>query len=51
MKIPMSVLFLDLENLKRWLPGRMDGYKLLSNAVDRFGYLDEFVTALAARCT
>lgn len=42
---------LDLEGLKRWLPGRTDGYKLLSNAVDRFQYLDDFVQAAAARCT
>jgi phosphonate transport system substrate-binding protein len=42
---------LDLEGLKRWLPGRTGGYKLLSNAVDHFGYLDEFVSAVAARCT
>ena len=42
---------LDLEGLKRWLPGRTDGYKLLSSAVDHFGYLDEFVRAAAARCT
>jgi phosphonate transport system substrate-binding protein len=42
---------LDLEGLKRWLPGRTDGYKLLSSAVDHFGYLDEFVQAAAARCT
>lgn len=42
---------LDLEGLKRWLPGRTDGYQLLSNAVDHFGYLDEFVRAVAARCT
>jgi len=37
---------LDLEGLKRWLPGRTDGYKLLSNAVDHFGYLDDFVHAM-----
>jgi len=42
---------LDLEGLKRWLPGRTDGYKLLSSAVDHFGYLDEFVRAAAVRCT
>ncbi|MGB6941346.1 MAG: phosphate/phosphite/phosphonate ABC transporter substrate-binding protein [Bryobacteraceae bacterium] len=41
---------LDLEGLKRWLPGRTDGYQLLSNAVDHFGYLDQFVRAAAARC-
>lgn len=42
---------LDMEGLKRWLPGRTDGYKLLSNAVNHFGYVDEFVHAAAARCT
>ncbi|HEY7387998.1 MAG TPA: phosphate/phosphite/phosphonate ABC transporter substrate-binding protein [Bryobacteraceae bacterium] len=41
---------LDLEGLKRWLPGRTEGYGLLSKAVDRFGYLDEFVEAMVARC-
>lgn len=41
---------LDLEGLKRWLPGRTEGYEFLSKAVDRFGYLDEFVTAVAERC-
>jgi phosphonate transport system substrate-binding protein len=40
---------LDLEGLKRWLPGRTEGYELLSKAVDRFGYLDAFVAAAAAR--
>jgi ABC-type phosphate/phosphonate transport system substrate-binding protein len=42
---------LDLEGLRRWLPGRTEGYKLLSNAVDHFGYLDEFVRTVAGRCT
>ena len=42
---------LDLEGLKRWLPGRTEGYELLSKAVDRFGFLDAFVAAAAARCT
>lgn len=42
---------LDLEGLKRWLPGRTEGYDLLSRAVDRFGYLDEFTSAVASRCT
>jgi phosphonate transport system substrate-binding protein len=40
---------LDLEGLKRWLPGRMEGYDLLTRAVNRFGYLDEFTAAAAAR--
>lgn len=42
---------LDLEGLKRWLPGRKEGYDQLSRAVDRFGYLDEFTSAVASRCT
>ncbi|MEO8597624.1 MAG: phosphate/phosphite/phosphonate ABC transporter substrate-binding protein [Candidatus Solibacter sp.] len=42
---------LDLEGLKRWLPGRTQGYDLLAKAVDRFGYLDEFTAAVASRCT
>ena len=32
---------LDLEGLKQWLPGRTEGYALLAEAVDRFGYLDD----------
>lgn len=42
---------LDLEGLKRWLPGRTEGYKLLSRAAEKFGVLDEFVAAVVARCT
>ena len=38
---------LDLEGLKRWLPGRTEGYALLSAAVDRSGYLDSFVATVA----
>ncbi len=41
---------LDLEGLKRWLPGRTEGYELLSRAVDHFSYLDEFTSAVASRC-
>jgi phosphonate transport system substrate-binding protein len=41
---------LDMEGLKRWLPGRTEGYDQLSRAVDHFGYLDEFTAAVAARC-
>lgn len=36
---------LDLEGLKRWLPGRTSGYGLLSEAVDKFGFPDEFAAA------
>jgi phosphonate transport system substrate-binding protein len=38
---------LDLEGLKRWLPGRTEGYELLSAAVDRSGFLDSFVDSFA----
>ena len=41
---------LDLEGLKQWLPGRTEGYALLAEAVDRFGYLDAFVEAASRRC-
>lgn len=42
---------LDREGLKRWLPGRTLGYDLPSRAVDHFGYLDQFTSEVAARCT
>lgn len=42
---------LDLEGLKQWLPGRTSGYDLLSRAADRFDYLDQFISAVALRCT
>jgi phosphonate transport system substrate-binding protein len=48
---PQVRRLLDLEGLKRWLPGRTEGYALLSKAVEHFGYLDKFVKAAAARCT
>jgi phosphonate transport system substrate-binding protein len=41
---------LDLEGLKRWVPGRVEGYAQLAAAVDRFGTIDTFVNDLAARC-
>lgn len=37
---------LDLEGLKQWLPGRTEGYALLSGAVNKFGTLDSFVAAV-----
>ncbi len=40
---------LDLEGLKKWLPGRTQGYELLSAAVEHFGYLNNFVAEVAAR--
>jgi phosphonate transport system substrate-binding protein len=36
----------DLERLKRWLPGRVEGYAQLSAAVDLFGTIEEFVGGL-----
>jgi len=48
---PQVRQLLDLEGLKRWLPGRTDGYALLSQAVDGFGFLDLFLASAAARCT
>lgn len=42
---------LDLEGLKRWLPGRTTGYDVLSRAVQHFRYLDEFTSAVVSRCT
>jgi phosphonate transport system substrate-binding protein len=41
---------LDMEGLKRWLPGRIEGYALLSEAVDRTGYLNSFVESVCAQC-
>jgi phosphonate transport system substrate-binding protein len=40
----------DLERLKRWAPGRVQGYTQLSAALDRFGTVDPFVSGLVARC-
>jgi ABC-type phosphate/phosphonate transport system substrate-binding protein len=48
---PQVRRLLDLEGLKRWLPGRTEGYSLLSKAVEKFHFLDPFVSAAAARCT
>ncbi len=41
---------LDLEGLKRWVPGRVEGYAQLAAALDRFGTVDTFVTGLVAEC-
>ena len=37
---------LDLEGLKQWLPGRTEGYRPLSEAVDRFNALQPFLRSL-----
>jgi phosphonate transport system substrate-binding protein len=41
---------LDLEGLKRWVPGRTEGYALLMQAVNRIRYLEPFVEAVARQC-
>ena len=41
---------LDLEGLKQWRPGRTQGYAPLSEAVDRFGSVEQFVCQVAASC-
>ena len=48
---PAMRRLLDMEGLKRWLPGRIEGYELLSKAVERTGFLEPFVTQVVARCT
>jgi phosphonate transport system substrate-binding protein len=40
---------LDLEGLKRWLPGRTEGYGQLTAAVDRFDTIGPFVQQLAGQ--
>jgi len=41
---------LDLEGLKRWMPGRVEGYTQLAAAVDRFSTIDAFIQDSLARC-
>lgn len=38
----------DLEGLKAWRPGRVEGYAQLERAVDRFGTLDEWLGRMTA---
>jgi phosphonate transport system substrate-binding protein len=40
----------DLERLKRWVPGRVEGYAQLAEALDRFGTIETFVSGLVAAC-
>ncbi len=37
---PSVRTFMELEGLRRWLPGRTTGYQQLENAVRRFGFYD-----------
>lgn len=41
---------LDMEGLKQWKVGRVKGYAALSNAIDHFGTIEEFVESAGARC-
>ncbi|HEY3295545.1 MAG TPA: PhnD/SsuA/transferrin family substrate-binding protein [bacterium] len=45
---PQVKPLLDLEGLKCWKPGRTSGYAVLTDAVERFGTLREFVRSSAA---
>ena len=42
---PEVRLLLDMEGLKQWLPGRVSGYGALNRAVDRFRFLETFLSA------
>lgn len=47
---PLVRPLLDLEGLKRWLPGRTSGYAQLEAAVTRFRTIDAFVEKVVAQC-
>jgi ABC-type phosphate/phosphonate transport system substrate-binding protein len=40
---------MDMEGLKAWLPGRVEGYALLERAVARFDTIGPFLASLAPR--
>jgi len=44
---PVVRPLLEMEGLRRWLPGRTEGYAALEAACDRFGTVDAFVNELA----
>ncbi|HYS03653.1 MAG TPA: PhnD/SsuA/transferrin family substrate-binding protein [Candidatus Dormibacteraeota bacterium] len=46
---PVARPLLDLEGLKRWLPGRTEGYARLNRAVDVFGTLDGWLARMKGR--
>jgi len=43
---PVVRPLLDLEGLKQWLPGRIEGYAQLTRAVDSFGTLDGWLARM-----
>lgn len=40
---------MDMEGLKQWVPGRVEGYRDLAAAIDRFGTITPFLAELAGR--
>lgn len=44
---PVARPLLDLEGLKVWKDGRVSGFEQLNVAVDRFGYLDDFLAGMS----
>ncbi len=46
---PVARPLLDLEGLKQWRVGRTSGYAQLDAGCARFGWIDDFVNAVAAR--
>ncbi|HEU5179233.1 MAG TPA: PhnD/SsuA/transferrin family substrate-binding protein [Candidatus Polarisedimenticolia bacterium] len=48
---PAVRALLDMEGLKQWLPGRVNGYAQLNRAVDAFGTLDAWLERMEAGAT
>jgi ABC-type phosphate/phosphonate transport system substrate-binding protein len=46
---PIARPLLDLEGLKQWRTGRTSGYAQLDAGCRRFGWIDSFVSMVAAR--
>lgn len=47
---PVVRPLLDMEGLKKWMPGRTEGYAQLGRAVDRFGSLDDWLARSETLC-
>ena len=45
---PETRPLMDLEGLKKWVPGRTSGYAQLEEACDRFGWLEPFLERMGA---
>ncbi|MBS0616891.1 MAG: PhnD/SsuA/transferrin family substrate-binding protein [Spirochaetes bacterium] len=46
---PMVRPLLDLEGLKKWVPGRISSYAALAAAISRFGTIENFVRETSAK--